>query len=56
MANEEFCAAGPGVIPSVLSTTDRNFAHFKDLINAEVGGSSFTADLSPGIKDSPSAP
>lgn len=52
MANEGLCAAGPGVIPSVLSTTDRNFAYFKDLINAKVGGSSFTADSSPGIKDS----
>lgn len=56
MANEGLCAAGPRVIPSVLSTTDRNFAYFKDLINAEVGGSSFTADSSPGIKDSPRAP
>lgn len=52
MANEGLCAAGPGVIPSVLSTTDRDFAYFKDLINATVGGSSFTADSSPGIKDS----
>lgn len=52
MANEGLCAAGPGLIPSVLSTTDRNFAYFKDLINAKVGGSSFAADSSPGIKDS----
>jgi hypothetical protein len=52
MANEGLRAAGPVVIPSVLSTTDRNFAYFKDLINAKVGGSSFTADSSPRIKDS----
>lgn len=56
MANEGLRAAGPGAIPSVPSTTDRSFAYFKDLINAEVGGSSFTADSSPGIKDSQSAP
>lgn len=56
MANEGLCAISQGPIPSVLSTTDMNFVHFKDLINAGVSGSSFTADLSLGIKDNLSPP
>lgn len=56
MANQGLCAVTLGAISSVFSTTDINFALFKDLINARVSGSSFTNDSSSGIKDSRSPP
>lgn len=39
MANEGLRAVSLGPIPSVVSTTDMKFVHFKDLINAGVSGS-----------------